>query len=53
VGELVTGNGLDAVVNIRAETGALEVINGEVGKTLAVEGAFKMLQSKRVVQNVG
>ena len=37
---LVSCNGLDVVVNILGETGGLEMVDGEVCKTLSVEGVF-------------
>ncbi len=49
---LVLGDDLDAVVDIRGETGPLEVINSEVGKTITVKFVLEVLKGQGVVEDV-
>ena len=52
VGRLVRGDFLEIAVKSRIETSSCKLGLAEVGKTLAVEGVFEMLQSQSVVEDV-
>lgn len=49
---LVLRNLLKATVCPRRESGVVEVFNGEVGKSLAVEGALEMLERQSELEDL-
>lgn len=53
VGGLVAGNGLDVVVDLGVEAGALEVLLRVLLEALAVEGVLEMLKGQSILENVG
>ena len=52
VSALVLRDDLDVVVDISGESGLLEVINGEVGKTVTVELVLEVLKGQGIIENV-
>ena len=52
VGRLIERNTLEAVVGEGREAGSHEVIGGELGKAIAVEGVLEVLEGESIVEDV-